>query len=196
MTTPRLILLNGPPATGKSTLARRYVEDNPLSLTLDIDRIRDLIGGWPSQPYAAGLLARSVAVAGARAHLGAGHDVVVPQLLTDPGFVGELEEVAASVQVAFHEVTLLDSKENALRRLIERTHTSPDPTHRIPNLTLPPVPPSPAAADSPGRGDEAYINGLYDRLTALLATRPGVKVIHSHEGDIDRTYRDFLACLS
>ncbi len=29
---PRLIALNGPPACGKSTLARLYAEDHPLTL--------------------------------------------------------------------------------------------------------------------------------------------------------------------
>jgi hypothetical protein len=30
----RLILFNGPPAAGKSTLARRYVDEHPLALNL------------------------------------------------------------------------------------------------------------------------------------------------------------------
>jgi predicted kinase len=76
---PRLILLNGPPGCGKSTLARRYVEDHPLALNLDIDRIRDLLGRWPDHPHQAGLAARAIALAAARAHLRAGHDVMIPQ---------------------------------------------------------------------------------------------------------------------
>lgn len=38
---PRVIMLNGPPGCGKSTLARRYVGEHPFTLNLDIDRIRD-----------------------------------------------------------------------------------------------------------------------------------------------------------
>jgi 2-phosphoglycerate kinase len=40
----RLILLNGPPGIGKSTLAQRYVDDHPLALNLDIDSVRRLLG--------------------------------------------------------------------------------------------------------------------------------------------------------
>ena len=42
---PRLLHLNGPPGIGKSTLARRYVEDHPQTLNCDIDVLRTLIGG-------------------------------------------------------------------------------------------------------------------------------------------------------
>jgi predicted kinase len=75
---PRLILLNGPPACGKSTLAQRYADEHPLTLNLDVDRVRSLIGRWREDPPAAGLLARAIALAAARTHLASGHDVVVP----------------------------------------------------------------------------------------------------------------------
>ena len=92
--TPRLIVLNGPPAAGKSTLARRYAADHPLTLNLDVDRVRDLIGGWRDDPGAAGLLARSVAVAAARTHLLAGRDGAPGRPWADAGRregVGEVD---------------------------------------------------------------------------------------------------------
>ncbi|WBB79083.1 hypothetical protein O7606_23320 [Micromonospora sp. WMMD882] len=103
-------MLNGPPACGKSTLARRYVEDHPLALDLDVDRIRDLIGGWRDHAGPAGLLARAVALAAARADLPNGHDVIVPQLLTRPGFIEQAERVAYEVGADFHEIVLMDSR--------------------------------------------------------------------------------------
>ena len=45
-----LVLLNGPRASGKSTLAARYVHDHPLALNLDIDVIRGLLGRWIDHP--------------------------------------------------------------------------------------------------------------------------------------------------
>jgi hypothetical protein len=77
----RLILLNVPPGCGKSTMAQIYVNDHPLGLNLDIDRVRSLLGGWRANPQAAGLLARSIALAAALVHLSSCHDVIVPQRL-------------------------------------------------------------------------------------------------------------------
>jgi len=93
---PRLVLLNGPPASGKSTLARMFVDDHPLALDLDVDRLRDLVGGWRRHPERAGRLARAVVLAAARTHLGAGHDVVVPQFVGRLGFVEELADAATT----------------------------------------------------------------------------------------------------
>ncbi|WP_233226010.1 AAA family ATPase [Amycolatopsis sp. CA-126428] len=102
----KLILLNGPPGSGKSTLARRYAADHPPALALDVDRIRAMIGGRRASPGEAGLLARDIAAAAARTHLGAGHDVVVPQLVVRAGFPERLEALASECGASFHEVVL------------------------------------------------------------------------------------------
>jgi predicted kinase len=90
----RLILLNGPPASGKSTLAATFAAAHPLSLNLDIDVVRSLIGRWADFPADAGLLARRAALAMARACLNEHHDVIVPQLVARATFITQLEEVA------------------------------------------------------------------------------------------------------
>jgi predicted kinase len=159
----RLILLNGPPAAGKSTVARRYVDDHPLTLNLDIDQIRAQIGGWRTRPDEAGRLARAIAVAAARTHLTAGHDVIVPQLLARPDFIGRLEELAAGVGAGFVEMVLMVPRAESLRRYAER------------------IPDGPAGAGP----DE--LSALYDRLVGLVASRPGALVIPA--GDLDQAYR-------
>jgi hypothetical protein len=81
-----LIVLNGSPASGKSTLAQRYVDDHPLTLNLDIDRIRGMIGCWRDDSQQGGLLARAIALSAAAVHLDGGHDVVVPQFVAQVRF--------------------------------------------------------------------------------------------------------------
>ncbi|MEU4520874.1 AAA family ATPase [Amycolatopsis sp. NPDC024027] len=116
----KLILLNGPPGSGKSTLARRYADNHPPALALDVDRIRAMIGGRRASPAEAGVLARDIAVAAARTHLGAGHDVVVPQLVVRAGFPERLEALAGECGASFHEVVLLPGREAVRRRFSAR----------------------------------------------------------------------------
>lgn len=163
----RLILLNGPPACGKSTLARRYADDHPPTLDLDVDQVRGLIGGWREDLHNAGLLARAIALSAARTHLTAGHDVVVPQLVARLPFIEQLADLASEVGATFHEVVLLDSKENMLRRFAERAGPGP----------------------SPG---EAELVAMHDRLVSLVATRPAATVVPVVDGAVDRTYRAVL----
>ncbi len=173
----RLILLNGPPAAGKSTLAQRYVDEHPLALNLDVDRLRSQIGRWRDDPHTAGLLAREVTLAAARVHLAAGHDVIVPQFLGRTPFIERLERLAGQAGATFHEVVLLDSEENTLRRFAERTRAATEPAHV-------------EAHEMIERFEDLSV--MYDRLTAVLAARPGTRIVHVEEGRIDATYQAVL----
>jgi predicted kinase len=107
---PKLVHLNGPPGIGKSTLARRYLQDHPLSFCLDLDGFRSLIGHWDAHPGESGRLARRMALAMASIHLSGGHDVVVPQYAARPSFVDELAAVAGEAGATFHEIVLMDDR--------------------------------------------------------------------------------------
>jgi predicted kinase len=176
----RLIVLNGPPGCGKSTLAQRYVDEHPLSLNLDIDRIRGLIGCWREDPAAAGVLAREIALSAARTHLAAGHDVVIPQFVARLEFLNRIELFAAECSADFHEVVLLPGKAEALRRFAERTRAAADLAH--------------IEAHEMAGGVEG-LSAMYDRLLAVVEVRPRAKIVPSAVGEIDRTYEDFIAAL-
>ncbi len=167
----RVIVLNGPPGSGKSTLARMYVDEHPLALNLDVDQIRSLIGGWRDAAES-GLLARAIALAAARTHLVAGHDVVIPQFLGRVAFLEQVELLAREVGADFHEIVLLDSKANSLRRFVSRgdatkAHVGP-----------------------------AELSVMYDRLLSVIAARPGARVVPTVAGQVERAYQDFLDVLS
>lgn len=179
-----MILLNGPPGSGKSTLARRYADEHPLTLNLDIDRVRDQIGRWKDDPHAAGLLAREIALAAARAHLTAGHDVVVPQFLGRTAFIEQLERLAREVDATFHEIVLLDGKESTLRRFTERSRLTAEPAHLEAQEML----------DRSGGLEE--LSAMYDRLVSVVAARPGARIVRVKEGEVDLAYQDIVRLLA
>jgi predicted kinase len=177
---PRLISLNGPPAAGKSTLAKLYASTHPLSLNLDLDRVRDLIGQWQHNRSAAGILTRAICLAAAREHLTAGHDVIVPQMLAFPEYPTALAETATATGASFHEIFLYLPKEAALRRFAGRS----DHAGHVEERELLAV-----------SGGMTELAAMYDRLAAYVPTRPQAKVITSVEGDPSGTFQALLAAL-
>ena len=180
---PRLVVINGPPGCGKSTLAQMYVNAHLLSLNLDIDRVRNMIGRWRDEPEIAGLLARSIALAAARTHLTAGHDVVIPQFLGRAAFLEHLERLAHETGADFREIVLLDSKENTLRRFTERSRAAADPAHVEAHQML----------ERSGGLEE--LSAMYDRLLIVVASRPTARVVPVASGEVERAYRDLLGSL-
>jgi len=157
---PKLILLNGPPAVGKSTLARRYADAHPLTLVLEIDAVRALLGSWLEEWRRSGHAARLIALAMARSHLEAGHDVIVPQLLTLRPFAEVLRETTEAAGARFYEFALLDPREVVLARLAQRTEVDGAFSSR---------------ALMEKQGNEP--GDAYDAFVAALAERPDAIVI-------------------
>jgi predicted kinase len=176
--TARLILLNGPPGIGKSTLAQRFVDEHPLALNLDLDSVRRMLGRWQDNPIDAGLLARTMTLEMARTHLCAGHDVVIPQYLGRPQFIAQAERVAEEVGVPFLEFVLMDGRDNAVRRFLDRTTTSTVQAHVE------------AARLMEQFGGRPALEAMYDRLLLVLSHRPNAEVIQSRDGEVDASYAE------
>lgn len=156
---PKLVLLNGPPAVGKSTVARRYADEHPLTLVLEIDVVRGLLGAWLDDPQRSGWAARMIALAMARTHLEAGQDVIVPQLLTRREFVEMLRETTEAAGAAFYEVALMDPRDVVLARLEQRRETGGFSARALMERQ----------GNTPGQ--------TYDSFVAALAERPDAIVI-------------------
>lgn len=179
-----LVLLNGPPASGKSTLAGRLVSLRPLALNLDIDLVRGQLGGWLEKPVDAGLAARAMAISMIDTHLGSGYDVVVPQLLARPDFIEQLEEVAAAAGAEFVEIALDVTKAVAISAFEERRLAPTHSTHRDASALVERSQSADPVAD------------MYDALQLLLDTRPGCHRIEAPRGDIDKTLTSIRCTLS
>lgn len=180
----RLIILNGPPGCGKSALAQMYADEHPLTLNLDIDRVRALLGSWHTDAHHAGLMARAIALSAARTHAGAGHDVIVPQYLGQVTFLEQIEQLAADIGAEFHEIVLMDSKENALRRFAARSRGSADAAHREAQQML------------DLSGGPTALADMYDRLMSIVDQRAAARVIPSVDGQPQQTYQLLMDCLS
>jgi predicted kinase len=178
-----LILLNGPPGVGKSTLAQLYVDDHPLALNLDIDLIRALLGRWQDRPTDAGMRARDLALAMARTHLAAGYDVVIPQFLARTEFIELLERLAQETGSVFREIVLLDSRAKVLRRFARRSATSRRQDHIDADALL------------EHEGGEPALAAMYDRLLDIVRHRRAARIVTSTDGSPRRTYRAMLRAL-
>jgi predicted kinase len=176
LSTPLLLLVNGPPAIGKSTLARRWVDDHPLALVVDIDELRVRMGRWDAHPESK-QLARSLAVALVRSHLASGHDVVVPQLLGRPDFIETLEVVASEEGAAFVEVLLRAPAEVVLARLARRRAElrTPHPQDEI----------DPAL-------DGEILATTMTSLDRIASTRPQTMVVDATADDPTTVYAELL----
>jgi hypothetical protein len=106
-----------------------------MTLSLEQDVVRGLLGGWRTREAESGALARDLCVAMARIHLLAGKDVVVPQFVANPDYLDRLAEVAAQAGAQHIEFVLLDDLSSAERRFHARIN---DPSGSSINAQLRP----------------------------------------------------------
>lgn len=181
----RLIHLNGPPGIGKSTLARRYVDEHPGVLNCDVDVLRTLVGGWRTDFDAAGALIRTAALAMIESYLRHGHDVVFPQLLVDRAELARFEQAATDAGAQFLERTLMDTRTMSVARFHRRGACEPDDAWH-----------DHVRAIVTSLGGDTLLEQTYTALERVLADRPGAVVVPSAEGDVEGTYRALLMTLS
>jgi predicted kinase len=177
---PRLILINGIPGSGKSTLGRRYLDDHQLVLALDIDVVRSMLGSPLTDPAASGLAARDLARAMARTHLIAGHDVLICQFLGRPDFLEALDEVAAAAGVPFVEIALVTTIDEAAERFVQRSGDNSRPEYTDAATLL----------DRDG-GPDALVE-MQARLEEVVGSRANTRRVTVVDGDLEETYRGLL----
>lgn len=169
----RLVLLNGLPGVGKSTLARRWAAERPGTLVCDIDVLRTWVSGWRDSFFGVGGAIRPAAKGLISGYLASG-DVVVPQLIANPIELDGFASVATGAGAEFVHVVLRDPAGDPAARFRRRTGT--DAWH------------DEVLALVEEAGGDAVIERHAADLHALVTDRPDALVVPSVEGDEDATY--------
>ena len=180
---PKLIIINGPLGSGKTTLARAYADDHPLTLRLDIDNIWALISGRRDEPQATTALAKNMANAMAEIHLQAAHDVVVPQFYFDIEQYIEWEDLAKKCNAELYEVYLEISKKDSIDRYIKRGQAAGNPDGFRPGSLVKRL------------GGIAQLEKMYDQAKATADARPKTIRLNSRLNAIEETYSELLKAL-
>ncbi len=135
---PSLVLINGAPGVGKSTLAAALAEDRAFTLPVDVDAIKHSLGCWADDPIASGLHARRLSLALAGEHLEAGYDVVIGQYLARTEFIESLAELAERHGARFVEFILEIGEAALAERLSMRTSAPDRAEHEVNNRLVGP----------------------------------------------------------
>src|SRR5215204_4906861 len=121
----RLVLINGAPGSGKSTIAHALAQDKPITLAVDIDGLKHSLGRWDEDPATSGLHARRLTLALASEQLVTGFDLVIGQYLARTSFIEDLEQLAERHGAQFYEFVLDLDAATLAQRLAERA-SNPD----------------------------------------------------------------------
>jgi hypothetical protein len=180
----RLIHLNGPPGIGKSTVASAFADRHPGVLNLDIDRVTALVGGGRgrfSESFAAGVL---LASAMARVHLASGHDVILPQMMTDVNAeeLAVFESSAAAAEAEYCQILLIANVESVVDRCMERTRAG-DPRQDAVSKII------------EDNGGPDFVRKLYAQVTEFSARRQPYAVIGCEQLTAEQTCQAVEAAL-
>ena len=177
MNKPKLIVLSGPLGSGKSTLAKKYADEHPLALVLDVDLIRLMLGQWRENDEVSAQLSKDMAEAMARINLQAGYDIIIPQIYRQRERLENLKQIAQELNADYYEILLDLDKAEAIDRFLSYKEI------RKGGLIE-------------RGGGVTKLESMYDEMTQLASSRPETVRITPIRDDIDDTYKLLLDSLS
>lgn len=174
MTKAKLILINGFNASGKTTIAKKYIAEHSLAIDIEADALVDNMGDWTNHRDEAGALAFTLTKAMIRAYLPSGHDVVLPYIVTIGEEAEQFETIARDCDADFYEIVLHNDRPDAIARLLERGKWGGETSPLITDADMP------------------LIEEDFRKMEAVLENRPQAKKLPLKGLDPESTYRQLL----
>ncbi len=174
MTKPKLILINGFNASGKTTIAKKYIADHSLAMAVEADALVENIGDWTNHRKEVRRLAFELTKGLIRAYLPSGHDAVLPYIITDVQEAEQFELIARDCGAAYYEVVLYNERAEAIARLLERGRWGGERGPLIRETDMP------------------AIETDFTNMQAALEKRPKTTKLPLIGNDAEATYRQLL----
>lgn len=173
----KLIILYGFASSGKTTLAKKYIDVHPLTIAIEGDQIIGMIGQWRKNEDEARRIVFEHSKSIVENHLKAGHDVILPYLLSDSSQIESFEDIANKCNASFIEVYIDIEKDDAVNRLLERGCWGEEGSRKL------------------TEDDKEMLMNRYEHMKNAMQKRPNAKPIISDLGEIDETYNKFLEAI-
>jgi predicted ABC-type ATPase len=180
----RLIHLNGPPGIGKSTVASAFADRHTGVLNLDIDRVAAMIGGCRDRFSDSFEAATLLAAAMARVHLANGHDVIMPQMMTNVNAweFADFESAAAAAKANYCQILLIANVESAVDRCMARAKAG-DPRQDVVSKVI------------EENGGRDFLRKLHAQVTQFTTDRQPHSVIDCERLTVEQTCHAIEAAL-
>ena len=149
----RIIIINGPTGVGKSTVAKLWHEQEPMSFLLNVDEVRRGISHYVEYRQESGALSHAIGRSIIRTVFENGRDVILEQCMIHQDVIDAYRAVADEFSADIHEYILWAPKALVLERAHARGY------HEGGLLT-------------PEKCEE-----LWEKINALKSQRPQAKLI-------------------
>jgi len=117
----KLIILNGPPGVGKSTIAARLHQELPSSAIIDIDELRrTTMPDYREQREESLRLAHELAAEAIDDNFKNGYDVIIDKAISDSGTIDSFIEIGKRYDAQICEFILFADKATVQKRADER----------------------------------------------------------------------------
>jgi broad-specificity NMP kinase len=116
----KLIIINGPPGVGKSTVAKKIHETLPLSFLLEIDEQRRNISQYRELSKESRDISYNISRSIVETCLSSGLDVIIDKAMSDIDIVDRFIQIAKKHNATVYEFVLNGGKELIIKRAEER----------------------------------------------------------------------------